>query len=212
MGKSDSFVFPFYKESLNHYINNPQSVAFLGFSAPNSFTDTFDIKKKEFYDYQLGNWDINSNWTLQDKFDLIVCTRCAYFAKDPEAFIKTSLKHLLPGGILLVDWGLGDHWRFEKFKIGWVRDEEHEYALYDEKHHLQSAYWLPEFDNNQIVQDFLISCSRFGYDSSVGISKYIEKEVPNVCSLKFDELIFYDFLFLWPKFPQLTLLTIFKAL
>lgn len=212
MGKSDAYVFPFYKNSLKPYVNHCDNVAFLGFSAPNHFTDSFDIKNKEFYDYQLGNWDINSNWVLKSKFNLIICTRCAYFAKDPRQFIQKSLQHLSPGGTLLVDWGLGDHWRFKKFKIGWVRDEEHEYASYEEKHYLQSAYWLQKFDKEPKVLQFLDACKQFGYDTSVSISKYIEQEVPNVCSIEFDELVFHDFLFLWPDFPQLTLLTLFKAL
>lgn len=211
MGKSDSFVFPFYTQSIKPYVSQAKSVAFLGFSKPNSFTDSFSIKKKEFFDYQLGNWDINASWILQDRFDLIVCTRCAYFSKDPEQFIRTALKYLSPTGALLVDWGLGDHWRFEKFKIGWIRDGEHEYAQYDKKHHIQSIYWRPEFDDNPTVLRFFDACAKFGYDTSIKISNFVEKEVPYICSTKFDELVFYDFLFLWPHMPQLTLLTIFKA-
>ena len=35
----------------------------------------------------MGNWDINTDWELKKKYNTIICTRCAYFAKNPEDFI-----------------------------------------------------------------------------------------------------------------------------
>ena len=126
MGKSDPFVFSEYEKALEGLTAN--SIAFLGFSKENNFTRKLQAPTRHFYDLSLSNWGINDDWNLSQKYDLIICTRCAYFAKDPQNFISKCINHLTSGGHALVDWGLGDHWRFQDFKVGWVKDGEHEYA------------------------------------------------------------------------------------
>ena len=42
---------------------------------------------------------------------------------------------------LLADWGLGDHWRYEDFKVGWVKGEEHE-SFYSDNNFLWSFVFI----------------------------------------------------------------------
>ena len=119
MGKSDPYLNNFYKQ-----IKPKGETALLGFQNNELFNG-------ELYDLSLKNWNINSKWKLPKLYDTIICTRCAYFSRDPEDFIKRCYDHLKPNGLLYVDWGLGDHWRFKSYKIGWVKDNEHEYAYED---------------------------------------------------------------------------------
>ncbi|GAG60218.1 unnamed protein product, partial [marine sediment metagenome] len=77
MGNTNSILVPFYKTHIN---NSRQPCALLG------FTDN-EIFEGDLYDMQLGNWDINSPWELDKQYEAIICTRCAYFAEDPEDFI-----------------------------------------------------------------------------------------------------------------------------
>ena len=109
MGKSDSFVFKEYLNVLNEYNNDSiKSVAFLGFPKENDFTLHVNGKIRHFYDLSLKNWDINSNWKLKQNYDLIVCTRCAYFSKNPQiiGLIFTSilfgLTHFSQGFIFIL--------------------------------------------------------------------------------------------------------------
>ena len=142
MGKSDAIIFPEYVQALSQIDRKINSVAFLGFSAENSFTRRILCENRSFYDLSLGNWNINSDWSLDKKYDLIVCTRCAYFSNNPDQFIEKCKAYLNEAGFALIDWGLGDHWRFENFKVGWVKDGEQEYA-YNENNFLHSCYWRP---------------------------------------------------------------------
>ena len=125
MGASDPIVIPFYKK---HIVNICPPVALLGFTNNNLFDG-------DLYDRSLGNWDINSEWKLNKKYSTIICTRCAYFSKEPKTFIEKCYNGLDKDGILYVDWGLGDHWRFKNFKVGWVKNGEQEYA-YDNNNFL----------------------------------------------------------------------------
>jgi len=85
-------------------------------------------------------WEINSQWNLNGKYDLIVSTRCPYFSKNKTQFLENIKRHLTEDGCFFLDWGLGDHWRFENYKVGWKKDGEHEYA-YAENNFLWSTFW-----------------------------------------------------------------------
>ena len=61
MGRSDPHIVPFYKE----HIKPEGKVALLGFTSNNIF-------EGDLYDQQLGNWDINSEWGLPQKYDTMV--------------------------------------------------------------------------------------------------------------------------------------------
>ena len=207
MGRSDPIVFKKYFSSIPDIPID--SVAFLGFQSPNVFTNAIKAKTKDFYDVStaLGAsyWNINDkDWKIKkEKYDLVVCTRCPYFAKNPERFIDQCKEILKPGGFLLVDWGLGDHWRFDNYKIGWVKDGEHEYA-YSDNNFLWSTVWHDSFSENIDVENFTKNVSKFGYSD---VKSAILKEVPSILSLnyiakKFDSTT-YSIMSLWEDSPQL---------
>lgn len=191
MGRTDPIIFPWYGE----FINPHGDVALLGF-----------VDNKKFqgdpYDLSLGNWDINSKWILKKKYDTIICTRCAYFAKNPEDFILRCYQFLNEGGVLFVDWGLGDHWRFENYKIGWVRGDEHEYA-YSNDNYLWSTIWDDSFLENNELKKFQDNILKFGYED---IKASIFEEVPVVMSLSFIKKYFdcsVHIKSIWEDMPQL---------
>ena len=100
MGKSDTYLSDIYDKF------KPRGrVALLG-ATKNQFWSC----AADYYDRQLNNWDINDEWVLNGQYDTIICTRCAYFAKDPVAFMHRLRNHLMPTGKFFVDWGRGDHW------------------------------------------------------------------------------------------------------
>ena len=204
MGKSDPHVFNSYLNILPY--KEYESVAFLGFTGENNFTRAVPGARRDFYDLQLENWDINDEiWDVKDDYDLVICTRCPYFAKDPLAFLKKCLEMISPGGFVLADWGVGDHWRFENYKIGWVKDQEHEFA-YDDENHLWSAIWHDGFVSKPAFKSFEEWVKKLGYDD---VKKAIFEEVPHVLDLGTlsdklaDISISCHLLSLWEEAPQL---------
>ena len=200
MGRSDTVLFPTYSRLLGnqHY----DQVAFLGFSKPNVFTNSISANECDFFDLGLNNWNINSQWDLKKKYDLIVSTRCPYFAKDPRDFLIRCHDSLRDGGVLLADWGLGDHWRFDNFKVGWVKDGEHEHC-YGDTNFLWSYVWHDSFLEDPQVKLFISRIKKFGYD---GLRSAIFDEVPVVLDL--DEMVnHFDMhvlnVALWEDSPQL---------
>lgn len=194
MGRSNPMVIPFYKEHMSPW----GEVALLGFSKNDMFSG-------DLYDLQLGNWDINSEWSLRKKYDTIICTRCAYFTKDPRDFIKRCYDNLKENGVLYVDWGLGDHWRFKNYKIGWVKNGEHEYA-YKKDNFLWSTVWEESFLEDPQFRMFCEKVKKFGYTN---IKKAIYQEVPKVLNLDYIKEYFnvkYSMLTLWDDMPQLYVL------
>jgi len=169
MGISNSIVVPFYKA----IIKPKGDVALLG------FTDN-QIFEGDCYDLAFGNWDINSEWSLPKKYDTIISTRCPYFAKDPELFVKKVYDNLNDGGVAYLDWGLGDHWRFSNYKIGWVKNEEHEYA-YKDDNYLWSVAWDDSYSELPEAKNFIRDCVRFGYND---LNEAIKAEVPKILNVK----------------------------
>ena len=194
MGRSDPYIFSFYRNT----IKPAGDTALLGFTSNNFFNG-------DLYDLRLGNWDINSDWQLSKKYDTIICTRCAYFAKEPEQFIKRCYDNLNDGGQLFVDWGLGDHWRFDDYKVGWVKNGEHEYA-YKEGNYLWSTIWNDSFLGNEQFNVFHQRVKKFGYKD---IKKEIFQEVPRVLLTEDVEKYFsssYSLMALWEDNPQIYIL------
>lgn len=204
MGKSDPLIFRDYIEMTQQL--RPSSIAFLGFSKPNAFTDTLNAETKHFYDLtHIVKWDINSDWTLDQKYDLIVSTRCPYFARDPQTFLRKCKESLNPGGRIFVDWGLGDHWRFDKFKVGWVRDGEQEHA-YAPGNFLHSCLWRKEFADDPVVRQFWSHVrGRFGYSVDEDLDQVVRQEIPSLIDYEFEKI---RFRFLWPETPQLYIMTL----
>jgi len=192
MGINNKYVFPFYKEKIN-LIKPP--VALLGFSN-NCFLEG------DLYDLSLNNWNINSEWKLKQKYNTIICTRCSYFAKDPEDFIKRCYDNLIDDGLLYVDWGLGDHWRFPEFKVGWIKNNKQEYA-YGNDNYLWSTIWNDDFLDNKECIVFEKEIIKRGY---LSLNDAIIKEVPSILNTAFIENLFevkYDFLTLVEPYLQL---------
>jgi SAM-dependent methyltransferase len=205
MGRSDINIFEEYLSMLKNVERDTSSAAFLGFRRENDFTLAIKSTKRDFYDLQLNNWNINDDWKLSNSYDLMVCTRCAYFSKNPFQFIEKCKKHLNPGGKALIDWGLGDHWRFEDYKVGWLRNGKQEFS-YQNDNFLHSCLWRKEFENDSEVVKFSESVrGRFGYDKNEELDAIVRKEIPQIVDYKCDNI---KFKFLWPEKPQLYIITL----
>ena len=190
MGKSNRLLVPWYQ----YNIKPKGDVALLGFTDNKMFPG-------DLYDKSLENWQINSDWSLPKKYDTIICLRCAYFAKDPVDFIKKCHENLNDGGRLYVDWAYGDHWRFKKYKVGWVKDNEHEYA-YGNDNFLWSGVWDDSFLKNEQFKLFSDRVRKFGYTD---IKHSIIKETPHIITLQDINDHFttqYSIASLWNDFPQ----------
>lgn len=202
MGRSDPVIFKEYTSMISGL--KPKTVALLGFSCENDFTLGIDAQKS-FFDIALNNWDINSKWQLDKKYDLIISTRCPYFAKDPNDFIIRCKEHLNQDGKIFIDWGLGDHWRFKQFKVGWVRNNEHEFA-YHKDNFLYSCLWKSEFMLDKEVQAFWNNVKgRFGYGLNDDLTDIVNREVPRIIDYEWSSI---KFKFLWPDSPQLYIMTL----
>ena len=206
MGKSDPIVFSKYYESILKICKKEslESVCFLGFQGPDIFTNSIFSNFKEFHDLKLNSWNINDKkWEITTgKFDLVVCTRCAYFSKDPLHFMLECHRILKPGGKILVDWGLGDHWRFKNYKIGWVKDGEHE-AFYNDDNFLWSCIWDDIFLNHPEYLKFSQWVKKFGYNN---VEDAIKKEVQAILHLNEVDNLFstnIDMISLWEESPQM---------
>ncbi len=205
MGKSDAFLFPKYYDMTSDL--QPKSVALLGFSSENAYTKQLP-GTHHLYDLALGNWDINSDWKLSQKYDLIVSTRCPYFAKDPIAFFNLCVKHTNSGGAIMLDWGLGDHWRFKNYKVGWIRSGEHEFA-YNENNKLYSCMWRKSFEDDQTVKNFRkLVAGKFGYSDNINLTDVVNNEVPFLVDYDHDKI---QFECLWPDAPQLYIMTLTRV-
>tara|TARA_R100001082_G_C4358896_1_gene158307 strand:+ start:334 stop:945 length:612 start_codon:yes stop_codon:yes gene_type:complete len=170
MGKSD----PYLRQVYNALLPKGGDIALLGFT-DNSWSPG------DLYDLQLNNWSINSEWGLPKKYDSIISTRCPYFAKDPQDFIKRCYENLNDDGQIFLDWGLGDHWRYDNFKVGWVKDGEHESA-YQPDNHLWSTLWDDSFLSNPQFVEFKKLIQKFDYKD---LKSAIFEEVPVVLELDF---------------------------
>ena len=194
MGRSDPLVLKFYKK----HIKPQGNVALLGF-VDNRWFDG------DLYDLQLNNWNINDKWKLKKKYDTIICTRTAYFAKDPEDFIERCHENLNKDGKLYVDWGLGDHWRFDNYKVGWIKDGEQEHA-YEGDNLLWSSVWDGSFLENEQYKLFCTKVAKFGYKD---VKKAIFQEVPKILEINLIKKNFdisYNIKTLWEDKPQLYIL------
>lgn len=206
MGRSDPIVFPWYTSMLDSL--EYSSVAFLGFAHENAFTSTLSAPVRHFYDRGLGNWEINSGWQLKQSYDLIVSTRCPYFARRPDEFVNRCREHLIDGGRALIDWGLGDHWRFSSFKVGWVRDGEHEHAYADDNF-LWSCFWNDDVSRHPVTQEFWKNVrGKFGYNEDESVDDVVRREVPVLVDYG---CLRIECMFLWPESPQLYIATLIGA-
>jgi hypothetical protein len=197
VGRSDPLVFEWYADKIR--IEPGSRVLFLGQPDHNGFTSRLNVRA-EFMDIKLGNWDINRGLEVKEKFDAIVCTRCAYFSDNPGKFLSDCRE---AARSVHIDWGLGDHWRFPKYRVGWRDAHEHEYADYaGRRNFLHSTVWREDFLAHQEVKGFESLIKRFGYTS---LKDAVRSEVPEVFTLSSEWNC--SFLTLWPDSPQLYILT-----
>lgn len=209
MGKSDPLVFAAYSEILPK--RQFDAVAFLGYRNENSFTTTIKSNVRHFYDIKPDNaecfqWNINDGFHPSRKYDLIAATRCPYFARNPSVFVDDCVKSLNTGGMFLCDWGLGDHWRFQQYKVGWRRNGEHEWA-YESDNLLQSCLWNEEIANHEQSLKFWKHAKVIGAYDIDDLSVIVKDEVPAVCDYNYD---FLRVMMLWPEAPQLYIITLTK--
>lgn len=193
MGRSNSTLKPIY----NRLIPRRGPTALLG-----ATENYLDLNSVDLYDLRLNQWDINSDWKLNKKYNSIISTRCPYFAKNPEEFVRKCYENLNHDGQIFLDWGLGDHWRFENYKVGWVKAGEHE-SFYEEGNYLWSAVWDDSFIEHPQYTLFQNRVRKFGYED---VKKAVFEEVPSVLQLKTIQRYFdleYDLLALWDDSPQL---------
>ena len=205
MGKSDAIIFPWYAERMRHIVG--MRIAFLGQTGPNLLTRFLQPAEAHFYDFALGNWDINqeSVWDIAD-VDAIVCTRSAYFSNSPDQFIERCLTSVPRGSSVLIDWGLGDHWRHPQYMVGWKKGDEQVFAQYDSPHPLMSTFWISEFAEHPTAVRFSQMITRFGYDDD--LEKIVRDEVPSVATTPLPSS--WDMIALWEESPQLYILTEFQ--
>jgi SAM-dependent methyltransferase len=199
MGKSNDILKQVYVRLLDSLSLKEPKVAVLGSPGPYFVTEALTC---DYFDLSLGNWNINSDWKLDNQYDLIISTRCPYFAKDPHQLINKCYTSLNKNGAILLDWGYGDHWRFPKYKIGWVKDNEHEYC-YGKDNFLWSGIWDDSFLENSQFKLFSQWVEKLGYTD---VKKAVFEETPSVLPLsyiqdKFDVKV--ELLALWKDKPQL---------
>ena len=208
MGRSDPFVFQWWAGQLPQELGR---TAFLGQAGPNSFSQQLFSEGQDFYDLMLGNWEINSSWNIpHEMYDTVICTRCPYFASDPGGLIKKCLSITRRGGTVFLDWGLGDHWRFPMFKVGWVRGGEHERVTFGTHvSMLYSCFWDVSLENDLNVVEFRRRLGRFGYTDDQPLGEIIRQEVPAILGLSSCGPARVNTLFLWPEAPQLYIGTAF---
>jgi SAM-dependent methyltransferase len=206
VGRSDPYVFEAYKKFFNLYneFMEFKDVCVLGQPNFNSFTNSIISTNKQYYDISLDNWDINKfPYRIKEKFDLVICTRCSYFCSQPQLFLKECHKLLKPSGKIFVDWGLGDHLRFENFRVGFKDENFHEYGYFKDNY-LYSCLWDPTFISAPQVNLFSERILKFGYND---LNATVYKEVPAVLSLEdvrqFFKNVAVHFLTLWEEQPQL---------
>jgi len=204
MGKSDPLVFKYYLDVLGKDYGS-DTIAFVGQPGENSLSIQILGKNRLFYDLSLGNWNINKfPYEIDKNLDAIFCTRCAYFSNQPLEMLRFFYKALKPGGKVLIDWGMGDHWRFKDFKIGWLKNGEHEWA-YESENYLWSGYISDKMVASEAFINFEKSCQKFGYISTKdAIFKEINFVITpeDITGIGF-RILQDKSLFLWPESPQL---------
>lgn len=213
MGKSNPIVFGWYRELLPK--RRYERIALLGATQLDGFTGSIDHGSHDCFDLTLDNWKINDDWNIEKgMYDLVVCTRCPYFAEDPKRFVERCLELVRPGGVVFLDWGLGDHWRKEKYLVGWQdpdtgTQEDVHYGSHVSK--LWSCYWDPKLDMTLEAVEFLGYAAhqvQGGYDGAT-LTEIIQSEVPHVIGPDDVSPSAVELLTLWPQSPQLYIATVF---
>jgi len=214
MGRSNPHIFKWYGEQLaSHW----ESIAFLGWPGPDAFTESLTARQKDYYDLSRGNWQIEApSWDIApDQYELVMCTRCPYFARDPLQLVRRLVEIARPGGTVFLDWGLGDHWRIQPYRVGWVRDGQQESVTFgSHRSVLYSCFWDDALESHEQAQSFRDAVRKHGYDDARSLGDIVRDEVPELLStaelaqLPIESPIRSDLLYLWPDSPQLNISTV----
>jgi hypothetical protein len=198
MGKSDKYLIPIFKK----LFPKKKPSALLGFSKiPDFMENKNDI---DLYDLSLSNFDLNTDWKLKRKYKSIICTRCLYFCKDPIKFLLKCKEYLDNDGEIFIDFFYGHGWtRFKNFKVGWVKNGEHEWE-YNENNFLWSGIWDDSFLDNEHVKLFEKRIIKHGYTD---LKKAVKDEFPTLIEISSIKNIYkyvnLNFFALWDDMPQL---------
>ena len=217
MGRSNQYVFPWYARHLPQ--RRYENACVLGARGSDQFIAGIDAGHIEYHDITLDGWSIDDDWNPTTTYDLIVCTRCAYFVKDPAAFVRRCRMNTHRSGRVFIDWGLGDHWRKVPYLVGW-RDparsihESVEFESPTGKHvsYLWSCFWDRQLELRPEAIAFRHDIRMCGYDDDVTLTQIIEQEVPVVLDAAIQIPLDVQLLALWPKAPQLYILTQYDGL
>lgn len=221
MGRSDPIILPWYERMIRTHCKPRMNdrVAFLGFSHANQLVNALrnDFKACDLYDLQLDNWNINGDDTIIGQYDLIVCTRCAYFACDINSFMSSIMSHLSVDGCAFIDWGYGTHFATSdgSFMVGWhdVKTDRFVVTTYaNVSAPLRSGYWCMSLDHHPASRLFRDRIRTKGYDDNRTLREIISDEVPHL--VIDDDIIIkpyaIDALCLWCDRPQLYVACAFR--
>ena len=140
------------------------------------------------YKQRFKDMPVDTSWTYEE---------------DREWFIKECSDKLNKGGQIFFDWGLGDHLRYKKFKVGFYDEKEHEEA-YFKGNRMYSCIWDEKFNENDNVKLFTSRIIKHGYQN---LNSAVFKEVESILSISDLEEYFsdlkIDFFTLWEDNPQL---------
>ena len=113
------------------------------------------------------------------------------------------MDHIKNSGKIYLDWGFGDHWRFDNYKVGWLKDNEHEWH-YSETNYLWSGYWDDDLLDDSEVKLFEKYIKKLGY---IDLKQAVIDETPSLFNLKNIDINYkVHTKFLWPDCPQLYIL------
>lgn len=180
MGVSDAKLTPWYREKVKNFRGK---IALLGFTEVPSWVP----KDQDYrcFDLQLGNFDINKLSDFYDNnkenrfgYDAVICTRVSYFCKDLDLLESVIYLITKPSGKIFIDTGIGDHWRYPIYKVGWVdNDGEHEKAYGNQKLH---SFFYDINTTNKAFHEFAEAALNYYSEDNQDIHKIIAAEVPHL--------------------------------
>lgn len=145
MGRTDKFLIPVYKKIITKYGDN-----FHFYGSTPSDKLACNLKSCEFFDIQMGNWDINGEWNTPQT-DKAICLRSSGFSINPNMLIENFANKIKSKGILIIDWTMGsDHYQRDSkdWTWGWHDTRNRCYGEYNNKKYPLYSSYLSDFGFN----------------------------------------------------------------
>jgi hypothetical protein len=213
MGQTDVMLNPIYAEKTKDFNGLVLCIGFRKRPAwlPRScVADCRDLYHED-EDKQLDINEAIENWTIDnyDIYDGIVCTRVAYFSKSPIELVERLSIVGKKNCKILIDWGIGDHWRFEPLNVGWYHPDGVQEFAYASGNFLWSTVWNNDWASDSEVWDFFLAMERHDkkYDMTLGnTTNQILEEFPVVVNTRaFEKHMTGEWThhMFWPEAPQL---------